>query len=142
MGMTMIPQLERLERAAVRATGLLLAAGFAAAGAFFVFLLALASAARGRPLLWERTPLDLPILLFLAATTLSAVFSPFPGMAAGATALLAFAIYLGYGTVVRSAARMSDFPMRMVEAIAAGTVAAAVWGIVNHRGTGMPADTG
>src|SRR3990172_5281464 len=140
--MAMITQLERLESAAVLATGLLLAAGFAAPSAFFAVAPALAAAASGRSLLWARTPLDLPILLFLAATTLSALFSPFPGMAAGSTALLGVLIYLGYGVVVRSAARMSDFPMRMVEAMAAGTVAAAVWGIVNHRVTGMPADTG
>ena len=140
--MAMITQLERLESAAVLATGLLLAAGFAAPSAFFVVAPALAAAASGRSLLWARTPLDLPILLFLAATTLSALFSPFPGMAAGSTALLGVLICLGYGAVVRSAARMSDFPMRMVEAMAAGTVAAAVWGIVNHRVTGMPADTG
>src|SRR3989304_5447537 len=138
----MISQLERLESAAVLATGLLLAAGFAAPSAFFVVAPALAAAASGRSLLWARTPLDLPILLFLTATTLSALFSPFPGMAAGSTALLGVLICLGYGAVVRSAARMSDFPMRMVEAMAAGTVAAAVWGIVNHRVTGMPADTG
>src|SRR3972149_2436582 len=80
--MTMITQLERLESAAVLATGLLLAAGFAAPSAFFVVAPALAAAASGRSLLWARTPLDLPILLFLAATTLSALFSPFPGVRA------------------------------------------------------------
>ncbi len=137
----MITRLERLEHAAVLATGLLLAAGFAAAGAFFVFLLALASAARGRPLLWERMPLDLPILLFVGAVALSALVSPFPGMAAGSTALLAFAIYLGYGAVVRAVTRDHAFPTRLLEAIAAGTVAAAVWGTINHVVSGLPAQT-
>ena len=138
----MITRLERLEHAAVLATGLLLAAGFAAAGAGSVFLVWLALAARRRPLLWDRTPLDLPILLFVATVAFSVLVSPFPGMAAGSTALLGVLICLGYGAVVRSAARKPDFPMRMVEAMAAGTVAGAVWGIVNHRVTGMPADTG
>jgi len=138
----MITRLERLEHAAVLATGLLLAAGFAAAGAGLVVLVWLALAARRRPLLWDRTPLDLPILLFVATVAFSVLVSPFPGMAAGSTALLGVLICLGYGAVVRSAARKPDFPMRMVEAMAAGTVAGAVWGIVNHRVTGMPADTG
>ncbi len=137
----MITRLERLEHAAVLATGLLLAAGFATAGAFFVFLLALASAARGRPLLWERTPLDFPILLFVGAVALSALVSPFPGMAAGSTALLAFAIYLGYGAVVRAVMRDHAFPTRLLEAIAAGAVAAAVWGTINHVVSGLPAQT-
>jgi len=107
-----------------------------------VVLVWLALAARRRPLLWDRTPLDLPILLFVATVAFSVLVSPFPGMAAGSTALLGVLICLGYGAVVRSAARKPDFPMRMVEAMAAGTVAGAVWGIVNHRVTGMPADTG
>ncbi len=122
----------RVERASLLTMGAVLAPGFAAGAAVFLFLATVALTAFGRPFLWERTPLDPAILLFVAAVGLSVAFSAFPATAAGSTVLLALLIYLGYGTVVRIITRDRAFLMRLLEWMAVGTVVAALWGILNY----------
>lgn len=132
---------ETWRRGALLVTAVLFPAGYATAGAVALLLTSVILAMRRAGVLWRRTPLDVPLGLFVLSFTLSAARSPFPAMAAGSTLLLAILIVLAYGTTTATLARAPGFLTALLWALGVGTAAAAAWGMVAYLFTGQPAHT-
>jgi O-antigen ligase len=132
---------ERWRRAALLLTGVLFPAGYAALGAVALLMVSLVIAFRQAGALWRHTPLDVPLGLLVLSLSLSALFSPFRAMAAGSTLLLAILIVLAFGGTAVILTQTAGALLPLLWALGAGTIAAAVWGIITSLVSGQPAHT-
>jgi O-antigen ligase len=128
-------------RAALLVTAFLFPAGYATLGAVALLAVLLVIAFRRPGALWQRTPLDLPLGLLVLVLSLSAVFSPYPVTAAGATMLLALLIVLAFGSTAATLVHTPGALFPVLWALAAGTAVAAVWGTITYLMAGQPAHT-
>ncbi len=128
-------------RAALLLTVFLFPAGYATLGAVALLGVSLVIAIRRPAAVWQRTPLDLPLAFLILSASLSAVFSPFPAMAAGATALLALLLVLAFGATAATLAQTPGTLLPLLWALSAGSAVAAIWGIILALVTGAPAHT-
>jgi O-antigen ligase len=135
------PQLDRLQRAGLLLTAVLFSSGYASVGLAWLLVTVIIEAVILRRLPWQRGPMDVPFLAFLAVFLVSGWVSPYPGIATGSIGLGALTIYLAFGVLHRLLRRDPAFLRPFLQAWVGGGVLAGVWAILLHRMSGTPAFT-
>lgn len=90
---------------------------------------------------WRRSPLDFLLITFIVVYFISGVLSSYRLIAIGETVLLGITIYFTFGPLYQVLQQDRDFLTPFLWAWVGGGVAAAMWGIVSHLLTKLPAST-
>src|SRR3990172_6490178 len=135
------PWLDRLQRTGLMLTAVLFSAGYASIGLVWLLVTVILEAVVLRRLPWQRSPLDVPFLAFLAVFLVSGWLSPYRGIATGSIGLAALTIYLAFGVLHRLLRRDHTVLRPFLLAWVGGAVLAAIWAILSHRTSGAPGTT-
>ncbi len=129
-------QTERIRNAVLLATAAMYAAGYATHGLVWMLAVAVREAI-SKTWRWVPTSLDRPLVAFVAAAFLSALFSEWRGASVAMSVTLALTIALSVRTVAAYAVGGTDGCLRFLTIWVAGGVAAALWVVIQFDPTGQ-----
>lgn len=133
--------LDLVQRAALLVTIALFSTGYGPIGLVCVLAAVIAEGIAAGRVPWRRSPVDLLLIAFIAVYLISGVLSSYRLIAIGETVLLAVTIYFTFGPLYQLLQRDGTFLTPFLWAWVGGGVAAAVWGILSHLLTKLPAST-
>jgi len=127
---------ERIRNAVLLATAAMYAVGYATHGLVWMLAVAVREAI-SKTWRWVPTSLDRPLVAFVAAAFLSALFSEWRGASVAMSVTLALTIALSVRTVAAYAVGGTDGCLRFLTIWVAGGVAAALWVVIQFDPTGQ-----